>query len=404
MTRSTSLPATSTTPGRGDRAVAQLLRVADRAEAVFANEAAMVHLRRALELLDEEDGSGPRESGSRETVVLRLADLCDLVGSYEEATRHYRSLLDGPLGPRATCGLSASVRNRGEYDDALAILDAASAYEMSKQEEAALWLERGRALDGRQGVRRRDRRVHVGARGRAGRQPGGGLAALRPRARRVVGRAASTTRSRTGSRLAARSRRAVICGTSRARCACSAACTRISAGSTTRLTALSTGLALAERTGRVDELGGCLINLGLVELARGRIDEAIACDRRAIDAFERLGHPARATAYANLAEALLARGELAEVRTYCEKAIAVASQQNDSLAVADASLTAAIADLRSGRALEAANTAGMAAELFVEVDAREWAVKALGVAAEAWESAGDASRATAARERARELG
>src|SRR6185295_41500 len=87
-----------------------------------------------------------RESGSRETVVLRLADLCDLVGSYEEATRHYRSLLDGPFGPRATCGLSASVRNRGEYDDALAILDAATAYEMSEQEEAALWLERGRAL------------------------------------------------------------------------------------------------------------------------------------------------------------------------------------------------------------------------------------------------------------------
>ena len=46
----------------------------------------------------------------------------------------------------------------------------------------------------------------------------------------------------------------------------------------------------------------------------------------------------------------------------------------------------------------------MAAELFVEVDAKEWAVKALGVAAEAWESVGDGSRASGARSRPRELG
>jgi tetratricopeptide (TPR) repeat protein len=168
--------------------------------------------------------------------------------------------------------------------------------------------------------------------------------------------------------------------------------------------ALRGGLALAERTGRVDEIGGCLVNLGLVELARGRFDDAISCDRRAIDELERIGHPARATAYANLAEALLARGDVDEVHAYCEQAIAVAAQQGDSLTVADASLTAAIADLRSGRASEAGARAEEAATWFLEVDAKEWAAKALAVAVEAWDVSGDAARASAARSKADAVG
>ena len=386
-----------------DRAVPQLLRAADRAEDVFANEAAIVHLRRALELFDDDDHEPSIEIGSHDTVVLRLADLCDLVGSYEEATLLYRSLLDGPLGPRATCGLSASVRNRGEYDDALAILDAASAYTMSQQEEAALWLERGRALMVAKGFDAAIDSFTSGLRvAPIDSSEAGALLYDLARAESSVGRVDHALTHALEARTAFEARSDLRHLTS---------ALRVLGGVYEDLgrlddaaTALSAGLALAERTGRTDELGGCLINLGLVELARGQIDEAIACDRRAIDAFERIGHPARATAYANLAEALLAHGDLDDVRAFCDKAIAVASQQNDSLAVADASLTAAIADLRSGRALEAASTAGRAAELFVEVDAREWALKALGVAAEAFESVGDGSRAQAARDRARELG
>ncbi len=388
-----------------DRAVPQLLRAADRAEDVFANEAAIVHLRRALELFDDDtdDHEPPIEIGSHDTVVLRLADLCDLVGSYEEATLLYRSLLDGPLGPRATCGLSASVRNRGEYDDALAILDAASASTMSPQEAAALWLERGRALMVAKGFDAAIDSFTSGLRvAPIDSREAGALLYDLARAESSVGRVDHALTHALEARTAFEARHDLRNLTS---------ALRVLGGVYEDLgrlddaaAALSAGLALAERTGRTDELGGCLINLGLVELARGRIDEAIACDRRAIDAFERLGHPARATAYANLAEALLAHGDLDDVQTFCDKAIAVASQQNDSLAVADASLTAAIADLRSGRALEAATTAGRAAELFVEVDAREWALKALGVAAEAFESVGDGSRAQAARDRARALG
>jgi tetratricopeptide (TPR) repeat protein len=167
---------------------------------------------------------------------------------------------------------------------------------------------------------------------------------------------------------------------------------------------LRAGLALAERTGRVEEIGGCLVNLGLVELARERFDDAIRCNRRAIEELERIGHPARATAYANLAEALLARGDLDAVRAYCDQAVAIASEQHDVLTIADAGLTAANADLRSGRVVVAATGAEAAAVRFLEVDAKEWAMKALAVAADAWETAGDATRAAAARQRAHALG
>ena len=192
-----------------------------------------MHLRRALELFEADDDGSPSEMEPHATVVLRLADLCDLVGSYEEATLLYRSLLDGPLGPRATCGLSASVRNRGEYDDALAILDAASAHDVSKQEEAALWLERGRALMVAKGFDAAIDAFTSGLARRADRQPGSGRAPVRPRARESsVGRVDDALTHALEAR--ARSRPATTCETSRARCACSVASTKISAGSTTR--------------------------------------------------------------------------------------------------------------------------------------------------------------------------
>jgi tetratricopeptide (TPR) repeat protein len=334
--------------------------------------------------------------------VLRLADLCDLVGNYEEATPLYRSLLGGPLGPRAACGLSASVRNRGEYAEALTILESASTYEMSAEEAATVWLERGRARMVAEGF---DAAIVAFTSGLAVAPPDSREAASLlhdlARAESSVGLADDALVHALEARKAFEARGDLRNLTS---------ALRVLGGVYEDLGrlddaagALTAGLALAERTGRIDELGGCLINLGLVELARGQVDEAIACDRRAIDAFERLGHPARATAYGNLAEALLARGDLDEARTYCQMAITVASQQHDSLAVADATLTAAIADLRAGRAHEAAPAACRAAELFVEVDALEWAVKAFHVAADAFESMGDAAQATAARDQATAL-
>src|SRR5207249_10570074 len=53
--------------------------------------------------------------------------------------------------------------------------------------------------------------------------------------------------------------------------------------------ALRRGLDMAQRLGSVEEVGGCLINLGLVELKRGELTGSIACDRRAIEEVWAIG-------------------------------------------------------------------------------------------------------------------
>ena len=386
-----------------DRAVPQLLRAADRAEDVFANEAAIVHLRRTLELFDDDEYEQASRTGSRELVALRLADLCELVGGYEDATRLYRSLLDGALGARASYGMAASLRKRGEYDEALRVLDAAGTGAISKEEEASLWLERGRSLMVADGFDSAIAALTSGLElAPSDSQVNGSLLCDLARAESSVARAEDALVHALEAR-----RTFETLGDLRSL----TSALRVLGGVYEDLgdlddaaEALRAGLALAERTGRVEEIGGCLINLGLVELAREHVDDAISCNRRAIDELERIGHPARAQAYANLAEALLARGDFDEAHEYCEQAIAVASQQHDALTVADASLTAAIADLRSGRPSEAGSRAEEAAVRFLEVDAKEWAAKAFGVAVEAWTTAGDAVRAHTARANADALG
>src|SRR5205085_8179484 len=55
--------------------------------------------------------------------------------------------------------------------------------------------------------------------------------------------------------------------------------------------ALREALALAERTGDVEAIGACLVNLGFVQQRLGLVEDGIRCDRRAITEFERIGHP-----------------------------------------------------------------------------------------------------------------
>jgi len=84
-------------------------------------------------------------------------------------------------------------------------------------------------------------------------------------------------------------------------------------------------LGLAERVGAIEEICACLINLGLLEMARGNLEDAIACDRRAVEQFERVEHGAgRAMAYGNLAEKLMLAGELDKALRIAERALDLA--------------------------------------------------------------------------------
>jgi tetratricopeptide (TPR) repeat protein len=139
-----------------------------------------------------------------------------------------------------------------------------------------------------------------------------------------------------------------------------------------------------------------------VEMKREAWDEAIACDRRAIDEFERVGHGSgRAIGYANLAEKLMMSGDDEAALETAEHALELSRSIGLSYTIADLTKTIASLQLRRGDLEGAASRAEEAAGLFVEIGALPGAAEALDVAAEALERAGEAERATEMSDRAR---
>ena len=167
---------------------------------------------------------------------------------------------------------------------------------------------------------------------------------------------------------------------------------------------LERGLELAERVGNVEELGGCLINLGLAKLAQRDYDAAVVCNERAIAEFERIGHGSgRALGYSNLAWVLANKGDYDDAERYCALAIEVAEAIGHRLVVAETTDTMAFIGLRRGTPGEAAARAEEAARLFLELGASPKAAQSLELAAKAWDAAKEAGRARETRSRARAL-
>ena len=96
----------------GPKAIEYLVRAAQRAKGLFANDEAIVHFERALEL-----------SGSDPAIALALAELRDLMGEYDQALRLYSEVRSGNGDLRAWRGAAAALRKQGRYDEALALLD-----------------------------------------------------------------------------------------------------------------------------------------------------------------------------------------------------------------------------------------------------------------------------------------
>ena len=89
----------------GEKAVPYLVQAGERAKRLFANDEAILQFSRAVELAPDD-----RE------VKLQLADLHELVGSYEEALRLYEEVRDAAPGVHAFRGIAATRRKRGEYN------------------------------------------------------------------------------------------------------------------------------------------------------------------------------------------------------------------------------------------------------------------------------------------------
>jgi tetratricopeptide (TPR) repeat protein len=167
---------------------------------------------------------------------------------------------------------------------------------------------------------------------------------------------------------------------------------------------LEEGLKLADKVGSAEEIGGCLINLGLVELERGDAAKAVAITRRAIDEFERLDHGSgRAWGYSNLAWALANTGDFEEALRCADDSLTFSRSSGHEITVAETLDTIAYIALKMGDGERAAGAAEDAASAFLKMGMQPKAREALRRAAEAWELHGDDERARTTRARAHSL-
>jgi adenylate cyclase len=380
--------------GAGEKAVHFLVRAGERGKRLFANEEAILHFSRAVELAPDNAG-----------VKLQLADLHELVGNYDDALKLYEDVRDAEADVRAWRGIAATLRKRGEYQSALAAIDDAFATEaLMGQDLIMLWSEQGRTLEV---VGRLQEAVDVL---QAGLEAADGrcdapTAQLKFQIARVL-----TVQGAFESALVYGLDAAEIFekqGDLRG-----LASTKRALGDTYRYlgrldeaaAALRDGLELAERMGNVEEIGGCLLNLGIVEATRGRQEEALACFRRAVAEFEGIGHASgRATAYMNLAYMLTLCEEYDDALGYCQQALELARWIGHSWTVAHTYDTMATIALAQQRYDEALTTAEEAVALHMEMGALPDAANTLDLAVTACEKAGDAERARSLRERARSL-
>jgi len=385
----------------GAKAVDYLVRAGRRARQLFANAEAIVHLERAAEVAAREPGL----EGSRADVLVDLAELHELVGEYDQALDLYGLVRAEWPDVRAWRGAAAVLRKRGEYEQALEVVNAGFAHSSLRDADVTpLWLEQGwilsvmgrfdQAIDTLEAALLNasgTRTVYVAQ-----------LLLQLARAETVEGRLESAL-ERCFIAKAIFEGLGDLSGD---------ATTHRIVGDVYRSLGkldeaedwLRRGLGLAERTGSVEEIGGCLVNLALVEHERGSFPSAIEHNRRAIAEFERFGHASgRAQAYANLAWTLSEAGEFDEALELCERALELARSVGLSLTVADVYDTIASVELGRGDSAVAGAKAEEAAALYLDLGAAPQAVGSLELAAKAWERAGDEERARTSRARAREL-
>jgi class 3 adenylate cyclase/tetratricopeptide (TPR) repeat protein len=385
----------------GAKAIDYLVRAGERARRLYANAEAIVHFSRAAELSEQ----APAESEQQTEILLSLADLHDLVGDYDEAIRLYTDVRDRNSDLRAWHGLAAALRKRGEFEQALAVVDEAIRSEaLAGLDMTSLRLELGTALSASGRVEEAIEVLELGLAGAGVEDDNvtGQLLNRLARAELLAGRLEDALRHATESQARFEADEDLRSLSSTVRLLGDIYTTLGLPADAVQT--LERGLELAERVGNVEEIGGCLINLGLAQLAQGAFAEAITCNERAISEFERIGHGSgRALGYSNLAWVLANKGDYDDAERYCEQAIELSRSIGHMLVAAETTDTMAFIRLRRGSADEAAVRAEEAASLFLELGASPKAAQSLDLAASAWEAAGDATRAREARSRARAL-
>ena len=384
----------------GDKAIDYLTRAGHRARRLFANDEAIIHLGHALDLARKSE----RAAELAPPLLLSLADVHELVGRYDQALSLYREARELGAGIRAARGIAATLRNRSDYDEALDFLaDALEEHADAPGDQAALWLEKGWVLS-RQGRFADALAALEEAAGRATDDDVRAEAQLQlARAEMMVGRSGSAlehaldavatfeqTQKPKGLATALR----ILGGDiyrSAGRWADAAAAAR-------------RGLDVATRVGSAEEIAGCLIALGMAEYELGHLDEAIACDRRAIEEFGRVGiTTGEAIGYGNLSAKLLEASRPIEALEAASKALDLARTIGDLETVADVTATVAAVKRAQGNLDAAAATAEEAAELYLQMGASAIAAELLRTAAGHAREGGDEAGARRLEGRAQDL-
>ncbi len=385
----------------GAKAIHYLIRAGERARRLFANDEAILHFQHAAELAAGDESVADRLPA----INLSLADLHEFVGAYEEAMKLYGTVRDATSDIRAWSGMVSTLQKQGRYEEALEVANDAFTHEELKGADlTVLWLEQGRCLAIAGRVNQAIDVLEAGLEAAPSRQsPVVGLLLLQlARALTVKGNFEDALAYGLEAReiLEEHEDQRGLTTTLRIIGDAYRQLGRLDEAAE----ALEQGLGLAEQIGNVEEIGGCLINLGIVNMHRELLSEATTSLKRAIDEFERVGHGAgRALGYATLAETLVHAGELDEALVNAQKALELARAIKHPLATADAIQAIAAIRLGQGQFDEAAARAEEAAALFLDVDAAALASDALSIAAEAWEQAGERARADETSARARSL-
>jgi adenylate cyclase len=392
------------------KAYPYLLRAAERAERLFANEQALTQLNRALELTDLVDASSEERLG----LIRRCAKLEETVGHYDEALSLYREVAAaGDL--HAAIGEIEVLRKVGQLgrDEAFALLERAREAhpDPAPTEVAALALEEGLLLRGRgemhASIEALERGVaavsgqHSSLEGElllelgyslelAGRHREGLLYASR--AYEILQRAQDLPRLA----LALRVLGGIQCDLADA------------AGDREGLQqareTLEQAQALAHRVGNVEEQAAALINLAVVLGYLAEYEAALDVDRDALAAFESVGIVRGvACARCNIADHLNSLGRWDEALPAARKALEVARAIEMPMWITGALLSISVAELALGNPQPAVEAASEAADLALANGLPERARWAFHHESNAHEALGNHKRAEELRKQRDEL-
>jgi adenylate cyclase len=388
---------------RADKAYPYLLRAAERAERLFANEQALSHLERALELVEQLPDAG----GERPELLLRCAGLEEVRGRYPQALALYGEVLESTGDIRAALGEAATLRKLGDYERCLATLARARAAhpEPSPPEAAALALEEGWVLGLRGENHAAADVLENGFAAIAGSddQLEGQVLVVLARTLELIDRADGALE---------RAERARLLFERPGDLPRLAMTLRVLGGVQHDLAGderdglqgaretLEQGLALARRVGNAEERAASLINLSQVLAELGELDAAIEADREALAAFRSVGLKAGvAWSYCNLAEHYHDAGLWQESREAAGEGLAVAEEIDSPYWASGALIGIAQAELATGNAEAAVAAAEDAAERALAHTLTARGRSALKAAIAAHEALGNTERAEELRRR-----